>query len=230
MSTASASAVIVADDRLGVQLRHARRADHHGRGAGRLRRAAVADAGPRAFRRRARDDANPAVDLLVDDLEHALPLPIVEPRHLTGHAEHGHAVDARADEQIDDPPKTVVVDVAGGRERRGQNRIHPFELHASSFSNAHGPHPMRSRSATPASLGPQALLNAHGAPPPCALARRLRASLGPQALLTPNGPVRSADRRPDCDCRPRLSTDDCRPPTVLIVDRPRFSREAWRRR
>src|SRR3954453_21616975 len=34
-----------------------------------------------------------------------------------------------------------------------------------------------------ASLGPQALFTARGAPPPRALARRLRASLGAQALL-----------------------------------------------
>src|SRR4051812_4518788 len=38
-----------------------------------------------------------------------------------------------------------------------------------------------------APLGPQALLPARGAPPPLALARRLRASLGPQALLPARG-------------------------------------------
>src|SRR5262245_19482136 len=37
----------------------------------------------------------------------------------------------------------------------------------------------------PSSNSPPAFLDARGAPPPLAIARRLRASLGPQALLTP---------------------------------------------
>ena len=74
-----------------------------------------------------------AGDLADDDLEHVLPLVLVEPRDLAGHAERGHAVDACVDEQVDHPPQAVVVDVPGGRERRRQNGIHPVELHDSSF-------------------------------------------------------------------------------------------------
>ncbi len=47
---------------------------------------------------------------------------------------------------------------------------------------------MRSRSATPRLARAAGASNAHGAPPPCALARRLRASLGPQALPMRRGP------------------------------------------
>jgi HEAT repeat protein/beta-lactamase regulating signal transducer with metallopeptidase domain len=49
--------------------------------------------------------------------------------------------------------------------------------------NARGaPPPLALARRLRAALGPQALLNARGAPPPLALARRLRAALGPQAL------------------------------------------------
>ena len=69
-------------------------------------------------------------DVRGDDLEHAAALRVVEPRDLAGHAERGDAVDAGADEQIDDPPQAGVVEIAGRRERRRQHRIHTFELQA----------------------------------------------------------------------------------------------------
>src|SRR5688572_20947028 len=57
-----------------------------------------------------------------------------------------------------------------------------------SFLNARGAPPPRALARRlRAALGPQALLNARGAPPPRALARRLRAALGPQALLSARG-------------------------------------------
>ena len=103
---------VVPHDGVGVQLRHARRADHHRRRAGLLGLPAVADAGARAFGRRAGDHADAPVDLLDDDLEHPRALAVVEPRHLAGHAERRDAVDAGVDEQVDDPPQAGLVDVA----------------------------------------------------------------------------------------------------------------------
>src|SRR5687767_1442277 len=68
-----------------------------------------------------------------------------------------------------------------------------FRASMRTFLNARGaPPPLALARRLRASLGPQALLNARGAPPPLALARRLRASLGPQALLNARGaPPRS---------------------------------------
>ena len=120
--------VVVADDGFGVQLRHPRRADHDGGGAGGLRGAAVGDAGARPFRGRPGDDADAAVHVTGDDLEHALTLAIVQAGHLAGHAERGDAVDARANEEIDDPAQAVVIDLARSRKWRRQNRIDSLEL------------------------------------------------------------------------------------------------------
>ena len=95
--------------------------------------AAVADAGARAFGGRAGDDANAAVDVARHDLEDALPLRSssratspVTPSAVT-------PLTPGANEQIDDAPQAGVVDIACRRERRRENRIHAFELHASSF-------------------------------------------------------------------------------------------------
>ena len=66
------------------------------------------------------------------DLQHALPLAVVQPRDFAGHAQHRDAVDAGGDEQIDDAAEAVLVDVPGRRERRRQDRIHTLELHPDS--------------------------------------------------------------------------------------------------
>ncbi len=122
--------MIVAHDSLRVQLRHARRADHDGRRPGRLRRATVSNAGARPFRRRPCHDANSTVDVARNRLQDALPLTVIEPRDFTRDPEHRHPVDASTDEQINDAPKAVVVDVTGRRERCRENRIDTLELHA----------------------------------------------------------------------------------------------------
>ena len=113
-----------------VQLRHARRADHHGRRPGLFRVPAVVDARPGAFGGRARHDADPAGHLAGHDLEHAAALRVVETRHFAGDAKRRHAVDARADEQIDHTPQAGIVQIASRRERRGEHRVYAFELHA----------------------------------------------------------------------------------------------------
>ena len=124
------------DDRLRIQLRHSRRADHDGGRAGVARVPAVRDARARPFCRRSRDDADAAFDLIDHHLEHPATLVVVQARDLTGHPEGGDAVDARRDEQVDDPPEAQLIEIAVRLKRRRQNGIDAFELQGSPAETA----------------------------------------------------------------------------------------------
>src|SRR5205085_11317480 len=96
---------------------------------GRMRLPAVADTGPRAFGRRAGDNANAAVDLLDDDVQHPAPFAFVEPRHLAGDAQRRDPTHARRDEEVDHAPEARLVDVTVGVKGRGEYGVDAFELH-----------------------------------------------------------------------------------------------------
>jgi hypothetical protein len=73
---------------------------------------AIRNARPRALGGRAGDDADPSVDVAHDDLEHAMPLVLGQPRDLAGHAQRRHPLDARLDEQVDNPFHAALVELA----------------------------------------------------------------------------------------------------------------------
>src|SRR4029079_1488003 len=81
-------------DSLGVQLRHARRTDHHCCRADLMRMAAVGYAGPSSLGSGSSHDTDAALHMLNHNLEHSPALTIVEPRDLTRDAERCHTVDA----------------------------------------------------------------------------------------------------------------------------------------
>ena len=120
--------LVVRDDGVGVELRHARRADHHRRGAEILRLPRIADAGARAFGRRAGDDRHAAGGLLDDDLEHLRALVLFEPRDLAGDAERGEPVGPLVDEEVDDAPLAGLVDLAGVSECRRDDGIDALRM------------------------------------------------------------------------------------------------------
>src|SRR5689334_23124983 len=92
---------------------------------------AMGDTRSRAFSGRASDNADASLHLIDDNLEYPPPLHVVESRHLTGDAERGDAIDAGADEEIDDVPETQLIKIAARVKRSGQDRINTFELQLS---------------------------------------------------------------------------------------------------
>ena len=116
---------------VGIQFRHARRTDHHGRGPGILGTLAIADAGRGSFGGRARDDANAPGDMPRHDLEHPVTFRVVQTGHFTGHAKDGHPVHAGIYEKVDHAAQ------AGTSSRSpvevnavGSTGAHAFEFHA----------------------------------------------------------------------------------------------------
>jgi hypothetical protein len=61
------------------------------------------------------------VHLIDNGVQHAPALVVIEPRDLAGDPERRHAIDARLDEQIDDTPQAVFVNIPVGSERGGKD-------------------------------------------------------------------------------------------------------------
>ena len=120
----------VAQHGVGIQFRHARRTDHHGRGPGILGMLAIADAGRGSFGGRARDDANAPGDMPCHNLEHPLTFRIVQAGHFTGHAKDGHPVHAGIYEKVDHAAQAGIVEIASRGKRRREHRVHAFEFQA----------------------------------------------------------------------------------------------------
>jgi hypothetical protein len=89
---------------------------------------AVLDTHSRPFGGGPRDHADAATHVVHHDLEHAPPLAVVETRYLAGDPQRRDAIDAGSDEQVDDPTKTLFVNIAIGLEGSRENGIHAFEL------------------------------------------------------------------------------------------------------
>ena len=120
--------LVVPDHRLGIQLRHPGRADHHGRRADLTSVPAVTDARARPLGGGSGHNTDPPVDVFNDNLEHASPLAVVKAGNLTSDAQCGHAVDTRTYEQIDDATETRLVDVPIRLKWSREDRINAFEL------------------------------------------------------------------------------------------------------
>ena len=118
----------VAHHGVGIQLGRAGRADHDGVRAGLAREPGVIDAGAHAVGGSAGDYAHAPIHVADHGLEHAHTFAIVHARHFAGDAERGEAVDARADEEIDDALETFQIQVAGRGKGRRQDGVYAFQL------------------------------------------------------------------------------------------------------
>ncbi len=101
---------VVAHDVVRIQLRHARRTDHHRGRAGLLRIQAVFETSVRTFGGGADDDGHAPSDVIDHGFEHGLAFTIGQASDFGGDAERGQSIYAGCDEEIDNPAQAVEVE------------------------------------------------------------------------------------------------------------------------
>ena len=178
-------------DGFGVELRHPRRADHHGRRASGLRARGCIRCTSACPPPCPGHDADAAVTWLVTASSTRC-RSVLQARDFAGHAEHRHAIDARPDEQVDDAPEALLVDVTLRVNGVGRTEYTPSSCARFPISWCVGPRPMRSRSASPrlAARAAGPYFNAHEPHwgPPSALSLGVSAPRsGPRRFLNAHG-------------------------------------------
>ena len=113
-------------DIAGVELGHARGADHDPGGAGGFRVLAVVEASVETIAGRADDHRDATVGVLHGCVEDRVTLAVVEPSDLAGHAEYGEPGDTVFDKQVDDAAKAFGIEVAVLVKRGRQNGVDTF--------------------------------------------------------------------------------------------------------
>src|ERR1700678_2053107 len=110
----------MANHRFRVELRHARRTDHHRGRASLFRIAGVFDTGMQTFGTGSGDDGDSSTGVVDHSFEHDLALNVGEPRNLAGDAQRGYAIDTAVDKQIDDASHAFKIQLAVVVQGRGK--------------------------------------------------------------------------------------------------------------